>query len=151
MVRRNGSRIAFPGNRKHAAKATKQAFRLARLSSRIRRVYIYHWMPQRMKLPTLGLGAGRPARPTAARLQGAQALRAPSRSRPRCAGSAPARRQAGADAVADPRAVPDAIADPRAVRQAVASAAVLLAAAALAGCGASLEEINRGGRSPEPR
>jgi ABC-type branched-subunit amino acid transport system substrate-binding protein len=32
------------------------------------------------------------------------------------------------------------------VRRAVASAAALLAAAALAGCGASLEEINRGGR-----
>jgi ABC-type branched-subunit amino acid transport system substrate-binding protein len=32
------------------------------------------------------------------------------------------------------------------VSRAVASAAVLLAAAALAGCGASLEEINRGGR-----
>ena len=32
------------------------------------------------------------------------------------------------------------------MRRAVASAAVLLAAAALAGCGASQEEINRGGR-----
>jgi polysaccharide biosynthesis protein PslG len=52
VVRRNGSRIAFPGNRKHAAKATKQVFRLARLSKRIRRVYIYHWIPQRVKLPT---------------------------------------------------------------------------------------------------
>jgi hypothetical protein len=52
VVRRNGSRIAFPGNRKHAARATKQVFKLARLSKRIRRVYIYHWMPQRVKLPT---------------------------------------------------------------------------------------------------
>jgi hypothetical protein len=52
VVRRNGSRIAFPGNRKHQAKATKQVFKLARLSKRIRRVYIYHWMPQRAKLPT---------------------------------------------------------------------------------------------------
>ncbi|HKG63788.1 MAG TPA: hypothetical protein VKB28_06980 [Solirubrobacteraceae bacterium] len=52
VVRRNGSRIAFPGNRKHAAKATKQVFKLAKLSKRIRRVYIYHWMPQRTKLPT---------------------------------------------------------------------------------------------------
>jgi hypothetical protein len=52
VVRRNGSRIAFPGSRKHAAKATKQVFRLARLSKRIRRVYIYHWMPQGVKLPT---------------------------------------------------------------------------------------------------
>jgi hypothetical protein len=52
VVRRNGSRIAFPGNRRHAAKATKQVFRLARLSRRVERVYIYHWMPQRTKLPT---------------------------------------------------------------------------------------------------
>jgi hypothetical protein len=52
VVRRNGSRIAFPGNRKHAAKATKQVFKLARLSKRIRRVYIYHWIPQHVKLPT---------------------------------------------------------------------------------------------------
>ena len=52
VVRRNGSKIAFPGNKKHAAKATKQVFRLARLSPRVRRVYVYHWMPQRSKLPT---------------------------------------------------------------------------------------------------
>jgi len=52
VVRRNGSRIAFPGSRKHAAKATKQVFKLARLSKRIRRVYIYHWTPQLTKLPT---------------------------------------------------------------------------------------------------
>ena len=52
VVRRNGSRIAFPGNRKHAARATKQVFKLAKLSKRIRRVYIYHWMPQGSKLPT---------------------------------------------------------------------------------------------------
>jgi len=52
VVRRNGSKIAFPGNKKHAAKATKQVFKLARLSPRVRRVYIYHWMPQRSKLPT---------------------------------------------------------------------------------------------------
>jgi len=52
VVRRNGSKIAFPGNKKHAAKATKQVFKLAALSPRVRRVYIYHWMPQRAKLPT---------------------------------------------------------------------------------------------------
>jgi len=52
VVRRNGSKIAFPGNKRHAAKATKQVFKLARLSKRIRRVYIYHWMPQRTRLPT---------------------------------------------------------------------------------------------------
>ena len=52
VVRRNGSRIAFPGNRKHQAKATKQVFKLAKLSRRVQRVYIYHWMPQRVKRPT---------------------------------------------------------------------------------------------------
>jgi hypothetical protein len=52
VVRRNGSRIAFPGNKKHAAKATKQVFKLARLSPRIRRVYFYHWQPSKDRLPT---------------------------------------------------------------------------------------------------
>jgi len=52
VVRRNGSRIAFPGNKKHAAKATKQVFRLARLSPRIRRIYFYHWQPSRVRLPS---------------------------------------------------------------------------------------------------
>jgi hypothetical protein len=52
VVRRNGSRIAFPGNKKHAAKATKQVFKLAKLSPRIRRIYFYHWQPAQMKLPT---------------------------------------------------------------------------------------------------
>jgi hypothetical protein len=51
-VRRNGSRIAFPGNKKHAAKATKQVFRLARLSPRVRRIYIYHYMPSTKKRPS---------------------------------------------------------------------------------------------------
>jgi hypothetical protein len=52
VVRRNGSRIAFPGNKKHAAKATKQVFRLARLSPRVRRIYIYHYMPSTKKRPS---------------------------------------------------------------------------------------------------
>ena len=52
VVRRNGSRIAFPGNKKHAAKATKQVFRLARLSPRVKRIYFYHWQPSRAKLPS---------------------------------------------------------------------------------------------------
>jgi hypothetical protein len=52
VVRRNGSRIAFPGNKRHAAKATKQVFKLAALSPRIRRVYFYHWQPSRDPLPT---------------------------------------------------------------------------------------------------
>jgi hypothetical protein len=52
VVRRNGSRIAFPGNKKHAAKATKQVFKLAGLSPRVRRIYFYHWQPSRDPLPT---------------------------------------------------------------------------------------------------
>jgi hypothetical protein len=52
VVRRNGSRIAFPGSKKHAAKALKQVFKLAKLSRRVRRIYIYHWMPAKAKLPT---------------------------------------------------------------------------------------------------
>ncbi len=53
VVRRNNSRIAFPGNKKHAAKATRQVFKLARLSPRVRRIYFYHWMPATtMKLPS---------------------------------------------------------------------------------------------------
>ncbi len=52
MVRRNGSKIAFPGNKRHAARATKQVFKLARLSPRIRRVYFYHWQPADARLPS---------------------------------------------------------------------------------------------------
>jgi len=52
VVRRNGSRIAFPGSKRHAAKATKQVFRLARLSPRVRRIYFYHWQPSRVRLPS---------------------------------------------------------------------------------------------------
>jgi len=52
VVRRNHSRIAFPGNKKHAAAATKQVFRLAALSPRVRRIYIYHWQPSTVPLPT---------------------------------------------------------------------------------------------------
>jgi hypothetical protein len=44
LVRRdNGSRIEFAESPKHAVKATKWVFKLARLSRRVRRVYIYHW------------------------------------------------------------------------------------------------------------
>ncbi len=52
VMRRNGSRIAFPGSKKHAAKALKQVFKLAKLSRRVRRIYIYHRMPAKAKLPT---------------------------------------------------------------------------------------------------
>ena len=52
VVRRNKSRIAFPGNKKHQVKATKQVFKLARLSPRVRRIYFYHWQPSADPLPT---------------------------------------------------------------------------------------------------
>jgi hypothetical protein len=52
VKRRNKSRIAFPGNRRHAAKATKQVFRLARLSTRVKRIYFYHWQPSTEPLPS---------------------------------------------------------------------------------------------------
>ena len=51
-MRRNRSRIAFPGNKKHQVKATKQVFKLARLSPRVRRIYFYHWQPSGDPLPT---------------------------------------------------------------------------------------------------
>jgi hypothetical protein len=52
VKRTNRSRITFPENRRHAAKATKQVFRLARLSPRVRRIYFYHWMPSTRKNPS---------------------------------------------------------------------------------------------------
>jgi len=52
VVRRNGSRIAFPGNKKHQARATRQVFKLAALSPRVRRIYFYHWQPADDPLPT---------------------------------------------------------------------------------------------------
>jgi hypothetical protein len=52
VVRRNRSKIAFPGNERHAAAATRQVFRLAALSSRVRRIYLYHWQPSTSALPT---------------------------------------------------------------------------------------------------
>jgi hypothetical protein len=52
VVRRNKSRIAFPGNKRHQAKATRQVFRLARLSPRVRRIYFYHWQPSGARLPS---------------------------------------------------------------------------------------------------
>jgi hypothetical protein len=52
VVRRNHSRIAFPGNIKHAAAATKQVFKLAALSPRVRRIYVYQWQPAATPKPT---------------------------------------------------------------------------------------------------
>jgi hypothetical protein len=44
VERNNGSPIEFPENQWHAAQATKWVFqRLARLSPRVRRVYLYQW------------------------------------------------------------------------------------------------------------
>jgi len=44
LVRRdNGSKIEFANSPKHAVRATRWVFKLARLSPRIRRVYFYHW------------------------------------------------------------------------------------------------------------
>jgi Glycosyl hydrolase catalytic core len=44
LVRRdNGSRIEFADSKTHAVKATRWVFKLARLSPRVRRVYIYSW------------------------------------------------------------------------------------------------------------
>jgi polysaccharide biosynthesis protein PslG len=51
VVRRNKSRIAFPGNKKHAAAATRQVFKLAALSPRIRRVYFFNWQAVNIPLP----------------------------------------------------------------------------------------------------
>jgi len=52
VVRRNRSRIAFPGNKKHAAAATRQVFRLAQLSPRVRRIYFYQFLPATVPLPS---------------------------------------------------------------------------------------------------
>jgi hypothetical protein len=52
VMRRNNSRIVFPGSRRHAAAATRYVFRLARLSKRVTRIYFYHWLPARRPDPT---------------------------------------------------------------------------------------------------
>jgi len=46
VERDNGSPVEFPENKWHAARATRWVFqRLARLSPRVRRVYLYQWKP----------------------------------------------------------------------------------------------------------
>jgi hypothetical protein len=46
VARNNGSPIEFPQNKWHAARATRWVFqRLAPLSPRVRRVYLYQWTP----------------------------------------------------------------------------------------------------------
>ncbi len=52
VLRRNGSTVTFPGSISHAAKATSYVFRLAALSSRVKRVYFYHWAPAPTLTPT---------------------------------------------------------------------------------------------------
>ncbi len=52
VERNNGSPIQFPESTAHAAKATDWVFRLAELSSRVRRVYLYHWSPPPDPVPT---------------------------------------------------------------------------------------------------
>jgi polysaccharide biosynthesis protein PslG len=46
IVRRtNNTDVKLPQSTRHAAKATKYVFKLAALSSRVKRVYFYHWAP----------------------------------------------------------------------------------------------------------
>jgi hypothetical protein len=45
IKRNNNSTLKLPESTRHAAKATSFVFRLARLSPRIKRVYLYHWAP----------------------------------------------------------------------------------------------------------
>jgi hypothetical protein len=45
VKRRRTSRIHFPQGIRHARKATRFVFRLAALSRRVTRVYLYEWMP----------------------------------------------------------------------------------------------------------
>jgi hypothetical protein len=52
VKRRNNSPVTFPQSTRHAAAATSYVFRLARLSSRVKRVYFYHWAPAPIPLPT---------------------------------------------------------------------------------------------------
>jgi polysaccharide biosynthesis protein PslG len=45
VKRKDHSRIRFPSGAKHAGLATRMVFKLAALSSRVKRVYFYQWMP----------------------------------------------------------------------------------------------------------
>ena len=62
--RNNGSPVEFPENKWHAARATRWVFqRLARLSPRVRRVYLYQWSPAGHDLGLGALGADGQPRP----------------------------------------------------------------------------------------
>jgi hypothetical protein len=52
VMRRNGSTVAFPGSTRHAAQTTDYVFKLAALSPRIKRVYLYQWLPAGVPDPT---------------------------------------------------------------------------------------------------
>jgi hypothetical protein len=52
VMRNNGSSILFPGSVRHAANATTWVFKLAGLSSRVKRVYFYQWAPDTKPNPT---------------------------------------------------------------------------------------------------
>jgi len=45
VKRTNNSGLKLPQSTRHAAKATTYVFKLAALSSRVKRVYFYHWAP----------------------------------------------------------------------------------------------------------
>ena len=45
VKRQNKSTLKLPGSIRHQAKATTYVFKLAALSSRVKRVYFYHWAP----------------------------------------------------------------------------------------------------------
>lgn len=84
IVRRAGmrKRIAFPESAAHAARATRWIFRLARLSPRIRRLYLYHWNADsalnRWDSGLIGFdGRARPAFDILARYLGRDPARAP--------------------------------------------------------------------------
>ena len=51
VVRRNRSKIAFPGA-EACRGSDEEVFKLAALSSRVRRIYLYHWQPSTSALPT---------------------------------------------------------------------------------------------------
>ncbi len=52
VKRENGSTVEFAGSTRHAADATNWVFKLAELSKRVRRVYLYHWTPPTTPNPT---------------------------------------------------------------------------------------------------
>jgi hypothetical protein len=52
VKRRNHSSVRFPAGIRHARQATAFVFKLASLSSRVKRVYFYEWMPDPNKKAT---------------------------------------------------------------------------------------------------